>query len=200
MRLGRDKCRIDLGGRDFVARSVDLLSGLCPETWVVGRNASVHGLNVPWTLDDYPDRGPLGGILTALNRAEGRPCLVLACDLPFMDQGTLRTLVQARGHKRPHAVLTTFEQSETGYIESLAAVYEPEAKKFLLAGIEQGRHKLSRLIPADYRHPVYYSRQQSLPFFNVNYPCDLALLENFRETVISRDKSGVFSLVGEAAS
>jgi len=189
-RLGRDKCLIELGNEDFVARTAALIAPFCSQTWIIGRNASRHGLDVPWTLDDYPGKGPLGGILTGLRRAEGQACLVLACDLPFMDAATLEELIRCRENRPGKAVMTTFEQSETGFIESLVSIYEPQAAPFLSAGVENGIHKLSRLIPAEYRQSVVYSQDRSLPFFNVNYPCDLELLMQFKRLGLSRAEPG----------
>lgn len=178
-RLGRDKCLIELGSEDFVARTSALIAPFCSQTWIVGRDASRHGLNMLWTLDDYPGKGPLGGILTGLSRARGQACLVLACDLPFMDAATLDELVRCREKRAGKTVMTTFEQSETGFIESLVSIYEPQAVPFLRAGLKSGVHKLSRLIPGEFRQSVVYSQSRSLPFFNVNYPCDLELLMQF---------------------
>jgi molybdopterin-guanine dinucleotide biosynthesis protein A len=118
-RLGRDKCLIELGSEDFVVRTSALIAPFCSQTWIVGRDASRHGLNMPWTLDDYPGKGPLGGILTGLSRARGQACLVLACDLPFMDAATLDELVRCREKRAGKTVMTTFEQSETGSITHL---------------------------------------------------------------------------------
>lgn len=175
-RLGRDKCRIEVGGEDLVTRTVRLLKCFCSDVWLVGRDASEHGLNIFSCRDDFSGKGPLGGILTALKRSGRKACLVLACDLPFLDRETLSVLISERNLTGNNAVMTTFRQNETGYIESLVAVYEPAAFVLLYLGLENGEFKLSRLIPASSRHHIPYSRENAGVFFNVNRPEDLEYL------------------------
>lgn len=175
-RLGRDKCRIEVGEEDLVTRTVRLLKNFCPDVRLVGRYASEHGLDIPSCRDEFPGIGPLGGILTALKRSGSKACLVLACDLPFLDRETLSVLIKERDLCGDNAVMTTFRQNETGYIESLVAVYEPAAFDLLYPGLERGEFKLSRLIPENCRHHIPYSREKNRVFFNVNHPEDLKYL------------------------
>ena len=115
----------------------------------------------------------MGGIITALERYR-KPCLVLSCDLPLLDEATVERLLAAWRARPAGTVLTTFKQAETGFIESLVAVYEPEAAPVLRQAKEEGCRKLSRAIPAALRHCVIYSVRDGRPFFNVNTPADLA--------------------------
>ncbi len=174
-RLGRDKARILFGGKDLLARTADVLRSVADEVWVIGRDPADHGLDLPWRLDDIPGKGPAGGIITAL-RALRRPCLVLSCDLPFLEPGHLLPLLEARSACAEPVIMTTWGQLETQYIEALVAIYEPEALPVLEAAVARGEHKLSRIIPRERRCHVPYSQEQALPFFNINYPADLALM------------------------
>ena len=47
----------------------------------------------PATVDSWGDIGPIGGILSAFRKQPGAAWLVLACDMPFLDQSA-RTLRQ----------------------------------------------------------------------------------------------------------
>jgi molybdopterin-guanine dinucleotide biosynthesis protein A len=71
--------------------------------------------------------------------------------------------------------MTTFVQQETGYIEALVAVYEFGALEWFRRAAERGVYKVSRVVPQELQHRVAYSREESLPFFNVNYPADLEM-------------------------
>lgn len=171
-RLGRDKAAVLVDGRPLLERMTGLAGRLCPVVAVSGRDPGPLSGVADWFLDDMPGNGPIGGILTALERY-GVSCLVLSCDLPFLDQATLETLLAAWRAKPAHCVLTTFEQIETGYIESLVGVYEPGAAPILREALENGVRKLSRTIPANLRHTVRYRVRDSRPFFNVNTPAEL---------------------------
>jgi molybdopterin-guanine dinucleotide biosynthesis protein A len=172
LRLGRDKAAVDVGGRSLLARMVNLARRFCPLTVVAGRDPAPLVAGVPWFLDDLPGIGPMGGIVTALERI-GLPCLVLSCDLPLLDEATLAKLLDAWRARPEETVMTTFVQTWTGYIEALVAVYQPEAAAVLRRANEKGCRKLSKAIPAALRHCVPYGADESRPFFNVNTQEDL---------------------------
>ncbi len=174
-RLGTDKVVLPVSGGTLLARSVALASRFCSQVWVSGRNPLGLDVDAPWLPDDTPGMGPLGGILTGLAHIGG-PLLVLACDLPLMDEATVARLIEARERRPEQAVMTTFLQSSTGYIEALVAVYEAGAAPLLAEAGERGMYKLSRAVPPEVRHHVPYGQDESHVFFNVNYPADLALL------------------------
>lgn len=182
-RLGRDKVVLPYSGETLLARTVALASKFCREIYVSGRDPHTLGIDLPWMLDDEPGMGPLGGILTGLTRLN-RPLLVLACDLPMLDEGTVTKLVIARESRPATAVMTTFLQQETGWIESLVSIYEPQAAPLLRAAHKQGRFKLSAALQPTVRHHVPYSQHDASPFFNINFPADLAMLRRVegRET------------------
>jgi molybdopterin-guanine dinucleotide biosynthesis protein A len=79
-RMGRDKAALNWGNRSLLDHMVHLLSTVADRVRVVGRG-------------DLPDRvagkGPLGGILTALEASETEENLVVAVDLPLLTPGFL---------------------------------------------------------------------------------------------------------------
>ncbi|THB69241.1 MAG: molybdenum cofactor guanylyltransferase [Desulfovibrio sp.] len=179
-RLGRDKAREAVSGVSLLQRTCDLLSEVVDEVWISGRNPVGMGLNLPWIEDDTPGHGPLGGILTLLARLK-QPILVLACDLPFIDRYTLERLLRARAGRKASTVMTTFRQAETGFIESLVAVYEPEAAPFLAAALGKNRNRISGAVPEECRLHITYTQEESDVFFNINHPADLAMLKRIEQ-------------------
>lgn len=185
-RLGQDKVVLPYAGGCLLSRSVDLLQKFCPDVWVSGRNpaalsdAGQHpDINAPWLPDDIPGIGPMGGIITCLKRLQ-RPLLVIACDLPLLDEDTIRWLLEVRTARKTNHVMTTFLQLATGFIESLVAVYEPEALPYLEASYEKGMYKLSRALPPEVRLEIPYSPEKGHVFFNINHPEDLQKLRSLK--------------------
>lgn len=180
-RLGRDKVVEFVEGRPLLARMTALAGQVCQNVVISGRNpASLEEFppevrRLGWVPDEGPGSGPIRGITTCLRRLGG-PLLALACDLPLLDTDTLERLLEAHAHRPPHAVMTTFLQPATGYIESLVAIYEPEALPLLESAAAAGLYKLSRAIPFELRHHIPYSPEEAHVFFNINYPADLAML------------------------
>lgn len=175
-RLGQDKVRLRLpgDGRDMLARTVDLLAACTGGVAVSCRRSSDAGENGGLRVipDEVEGLGPLGGVWSAL-RALREPVLALSCDLPFMDGATLRRLVAARNARPSGTVMTTFQQAETGYIEALVAVYEPESLPFFEEARTRGLRQLNRVIPEAAQVRIPYTRAEARPFFNINFPADL---------------------------
>lgn len=182
-RLGRDKASLDLGGRTLLARSVELARRFCPEVYVSGRDpatAAVCGLDdcgLRWIPDETPGLGPIGGIATGLKRLK-TALLVLPCDTPLLNAGLLERLVAARNQRPDSAVATAFAQPNTGHLESLVAVYEPEALPFLAEALRRGVHALWRAIPSDRWRRVFYEQSEQSAFLNLNTPDDV---ERYRD-------------------
>ncbi|MEF3696480.1 molybdenum cofactor guanylyltransferase [Desulfolutivibrio sp.] len=176
-RLGRDKAAEVIGGRSLLAATVELLVRVVGEAAVSGRDPAPFGVAVPWLPDAVTGTGPAGGILTALE-AYGRPILAVSCDLPFLRQDTLTNLLEARRRRPATALMTTYRRTDTGYVESLVAVYEPAGAPILRRAVESGLYRLSAVFPETIRHHLDYDPADPLaakPFFNINYPRDLEL-------------------------
>lgn len=176
-RMGTEKAHIRPYGQgrpDMLARTRALLGELLPQVWVSCRPGNAkEGACV---FDVHPGLGPFSGVYASLALAHERgleAVLVLSCDLPFMDAPTLSRLLEARRQAGRDALMTTFRQAETGFIESLTAVYEVAALPFFARALTAGERKLSRIIPPERRTDVVYTRDEALPFFNLNYPADL---------------------------
>lgn len=183
-RLGKDKVLLDFSGECLLTRTTQLASSVCHEVCVSGRDPMPLDANqdrpIGWIRDDIPGMGPIGGIATGLRLLKA-PLLVLACDMPLLNREMLARLLEARARRPRHTVMTTFRQRETGFIEALVSIYEPEALPFLLKACERGMFKLSRAIPGDQRHHIPYGQEEATPFFNINYPADLAVLHRIKE-------------------
>lgn len=174
-RMGRDKAWLTFFGQPMLCRVADVLARVTGEILISGRDPSVFGLDAPWLPDATPNVGPAGGVLTVL-AARARPCLVLSCDLPFLDEATLVRLVTAWRHRPDQALMTTYRIVESGYIESLVAVYEPGGVALLRQNLARGERRLSAIFPEQRRFHLDYSRGDApaaRAFFNVNSPPDL---------------------------
>ena len=186
-RLGRDKTRLHLHGRTRppkLIHTLSLLREVCTDVAISCRVPfdpatfppfAANLDSIPQIPDHVPDQGPLGGILSCLH-ALGGPLLVLSCDLPCMDLPTLRRLCAARDAAPADTLMTTWQQTETGYIEALVAIYEAASLPFFSRALASGIRRLNLVIPPERRCCLPYSHAEKRPFFNVNYPEDLQIL------------------------
>ena len=80
--------------------------------------------------------GPIGGIVAAQAHHPEVAWLVIACDLPFLDDATLQALLAARD---PQRTATAFRSSHDGLPEPLCAVWEPGSRQAIAAYVSSGR-------------------------------------------------------------
>lgn len=96
-RMGRDKALLEVDGRPLALRVASALreAGAARVVCVGGdvTRLTAHGLEV--VPDQHPGAGPLGGLLTAFAAARTDVVVVLACDLPGVDEHSVRSVVRA---------------------------------------------------------------------------------------------------------
>lgn len=91
-RMGEDKALLPLapGGAPLLAVVLERLGGIADDPFIVATDRPAYGaFGVPVYADAYPEAGTLGGIATALRHAKHEHCLVVACDMPFINPGLL---------------------------------------------------------------------------------------------------------------
>jgi molybdopterin-guanine dinucleotide biosynthesis protein A len=88
-------------------------------------------------VDTELNLGPIAGIMAAQAKHPSAAWLVLACDLPFLDEGTLTTLIAARD---PRRLATAFRSSHDVLPEPLCAIYEPASREAILAHVASGKN------------------------------------------------------------
>jgi molybdopterin-guanine dinucleotide biosynthesis protein A len=98
--MGTDKALVPVGGTPMVGWVAAALRTVADEVVVVGRSAPLAGL--PAVPDPRPDpRGPLPGLVAALQHSGDRPVLLVAVDHPFVRTTTLAGLLDLLEEGRP---------------------------------------------------------------------------------------------------
>lgn len=170
-RMHRDKAALELHGRPQLAWAYELLGRHCERVYVSVR-ADQRGEPVrsgyPQVVDGQPGLGPIAGIAAAQAAHPLAAWLVLACDLPFVDDAALTRLVAAREARRP---VTAYRSTHDGLPEPLCAVYEPASAPAVRDAIASGRNCPRKLIIAS---GVPLLEQATPALDNVNTPEELA--------------------------
>jgi len=130
-RMGQDKGLLPYHGeaqREYACR---LLSTFCRETYLSCRPDQAVELAGEWPPlpDAFMGLGPKGCILSAFRHDPDAAWLVLACDLPYLDDATLQHLV---AHRNPTKVATAFLDPAGQFPEPLITIYEPRSYPVLL--------------------------------------------------------------------
>lgn len=94
-RMGRDKALLSIrpGDPPLLAQVIERVRPLSDDLFLVGvPRPGYEQFGPPLIEDEHPGLGPLGGIATALAHAAYRDCLVVACDMPFLNTRLLAYL------------------------------------------------------------------------------------------------------------
>jgi molybdopterin-guanine dinucleotide biosynthesis protein A len=130
-RMRRDKGLLDYHGEAQREYAAGLLARYCRQVYLSCRSdqAGEPGGKFPLLPDTFTGLGPKGGILSALRHQPDAAWLVLACDLPLLDDETLHFLVS---HRDPSRVATAFLDPDGKFPEPLVTIYEPRSYPVLL--------------------------------------------------------------------
>jgi molybdopterin-guanine dinucleotide biosynthesis protein A len=84
-RMGADKASLvldGLGGATLAVRAARVLAGICDPVVEVGPGAT----DLPALREEPPGRGPLAAVVAGADALGVVPVVVLACDMPFVDE------------------------------------------------------------------------------------------------------------------
>ena len=177
LRLGQDKALEIIGSRSLLERVVLYLSLF---------NSGIIIVTAPKQsfpqLDTYPklsvvtdiylNKGPLGGIYTGLKASDSFYNLVVACDMPFLNQTLLHYMIQ---------ISTGFDLVVPrlgDMVEPLHAVYSKGCLAPIESLLKQGNlslRQLFTLVKVKYVEAEEINRfdPEHLSFFNINSQADL---------------------------
>ena len=173
--MGQNKAALPVGQRTLVERVVGAVQGLgIPYFFIAADPSSYARFDRPVHSDIHPGNGPLGGLHTALTKAQSDAVLLLACDLPFLTTPFLDFLLGALG-----SFPAVVPASADGRLHPLSAVYRRSclpAAETALAEQRLGMTALcrqlgARTLPAE-KWAAYDA--QGMLLANVNTPTELA--------------------------
>jgi molybdopterin-guanine dinucleotide biosynthesis protein A len=131
-RMGTDKSQLNYFGKPQKEHVKELLESNKLKTYYsvendVGVENEIH--------DAFLNLGPFGGICSAFQKDPNTAWLVLATDLPFVNDKLIRLLLSKRN---PSKIATAIKGKGKEFVEPLITIYEPKAYPILLQYLAQG--------------------------------------------------------------
>lgn len=138
-RMGTDKS--DLIFRDGLTqkqRGIQLLSSVCDEVFISVRDEDAAAQEShPTLVDAFGPIGPLGAIATAQQSDPTATWLILACDLPLLEEEHLQTLINARDTAKDATYFVS--ATDAAFPEPLCTIWEPSSATAVAAAVTDGR-------------------------------------------------------------
>jgi len=133
-RMGEDKTQLAYHNKTQLDYSVELLEHNLLQTYVsVAHNQKLSTHD--FIQDKFIDLGPFGAICSAFQEDPNKAWLVLATDLPFVNNELIQLLLQ---HRNPKKIAIAIKGKSKEFVEPLITIYEPKAYPILLNYLAQG--------------------------------------------------------------
>ena len=136
-RMGFDKGTVNWHGKQQRYYMADMLASFCEDVFIGCRADQQSDIQDGYlTLaDTFTGLGPYGAILSAFREKPDSAWLVVACDLPLLNEKTLSYLV---GYRNSSSVATAYQSSFDNFPEPLITIWEPKSYPVLLSFLAQG--------------------------------------------------------------
>lgn len=134
-RMGEDKGLLNYHGKNQIIHTAELLTPFCENVFVSCRAEQHKNMDLPIITDTFLDLGPFGAILSAFRQNPNVAWLVVACDMPLLDNQTILDLVNGRNQSK---TATSFYNPATGFPEPLLTIWEPKSYSILLNSLALG--------------------------------------------------------------
>ena len=177
LRLGRSKALEVVGGKSLIERVVERLAPVTDRLLIVTSQEQPElpvSSDAEILLDTYPGTGPLGGIYTGLAVTQSLQNIVVACDMPFLNNELL-------GHMT--GLLDDYDavvpRLANGMIEPLHTVYSINCLGRMKTRLDNDQLGITPFVKQGLR--VRYIEEaecrrfdpELLSFFNINRQSDL---------------------------
>ncbi len=138
-RMGREKAVLVVEGVTFLERIHATLCDVFAEVIVCG--GSVVPTDGVLIQDAEPGRGPLGGLLSALDTARGRPVFVAPVDVPMLTTDNIGSLAEPEAAGSVARIACV-----DGRDQPLVGVYGPDVAELIRPRLRSGLRSVSGLI------------------------------------------------------
>lgn len=170
-RMGFNKAEAEIHGESMLIRMIDKLKEVTSTVLISSGSITYPNLSWPQIPDEYPQRGPLGGIYSVLKVSTTFLNLFVSCDMPLVSTSLLKYIVsKAEGSD----ALITVPVDHDDQLHMMCAVYRKDVLPFLKQQIDAHAFKMKDLldlVSVEYikiskEHPLYHEHA----FMNVNKP------------------------------
>lgn len=178
-RMQTEKGMVEYNGKPFIKWVIDAVKPLSDAIHLVTNNDDYNIFGYPLIQDIYKDKGPVGGIFSALKHSTSNRILVLSCDIPNISTDILERYL-LNNHQDDADVLML---SDNQKIYPLIGIYSKSVLDGFENAINTDKLKLM-LVIKDYQFKtIEVIGQEKSKLANINTKEQLIALENNTESI-----------------
>ncbi|HIP37728.1 MAG TPA: molybdenum cofactor guanylyltransferase [Crocinitomix sp.] len=168
-RMGQDKGLLKFNGKSLIQYAIDTLKPITSQIIIIANNYSYNTFNYPVYNDIIKNKGPVGGIYTALTHSQTKTNIILSCDTPFVSTELLKLLLAKhqnydvtlpKYNHKIHPIVGIYNTSNLSHFKQ--SLYNNHLKL-----IEVNQQINTQIVEIDTKH-----FKQNI-FYNINTPTQL---------------------------
>ncbi len=138
-RMGFDKGLAILNGKPMIQYVIDVFEKLGLDIIIISNSPGYETFGYPIYNDLIPEKGPVGGIYTALSRSTTDLNLIVSCDTPFLTLEVLKKLISQCVSNE--ITIAKFE----GVEHPLIGIYSKKVRDVFKKKIDENKLKLKAI-------------------------------------------------------
>ena len=177
---GINKTRILIDGKTIISRIIDTISDIFDEVILVTNTPAEFKEynNFKIICDQFLNKGPLGGIHSALKASEKEALFVFAGDMPLLDKEFIIRQIDYYNINKCEVLIPQINK----YIEPLHGIYKKTLfrilEEYLIGNHDYAVREFLKKVNVCYLQ-LEESEKTRSAFTNINSPYDVSIVEKF---------------------
>ena len=170
--MGEEKGLVEFLGKAFVQWILEAMFPLVANPVLVTKNPAYGSFQLEMIPDVIEDKGPVGGIYTALSHAKSDSVLILSCDIPKITTEVVAFLLE-KARQKPDKI-TFLSDGKNDY--PLIGIYPRRCMESFRIATEKDELKLRRLVESLPHRRIELNPMGIASLQNINTKTDLIAL------------------------
>lgn len=141
-RMGTEKGFVNYNNKPFIQLVIEAIEPITTNILLVTDNQEYADFNYPLVADIYKNKGPVGGIFSALDRSETENNLILSCDIPKISTAVIKNYLINNISDQKDVIFLSDDKN----IYPLIGIYSKRVKPKFSEAISSNRIKLLSLL------------------------------------------------------
>ena len=172
-RMGTEKGLVNYNNQPFIQLVIDAIVPITTNIFLVTDNQEYTDFNYPLVADVYKNKGPVGGIFSALDRSETENNLILSCDIPKISTNVIKNYLINNISDQNDVIFLSDDKN----IYPLIGIYNKSVKPKFSEAISSNRIKLLSLLNELNCQVIKVNPRDFESLKNINTQDELEILE-----------------------